>query len=112
MNPTDDAYVYFYIIFTGFITVWSYRKTVNLDKKLSEFEYIGFSAFWGIALIAAYGGLEKLDPRLSNLLTNPFASGLCLSVLGMGVAFFAGRLVILAKDIHEKGWAQILKLKK
>ena len=38
---------FFYIGLSGFMAVWTFRKTVRRADKLSEFEYIGLSAFWG-----------------------------------------------------------------
>lgn len=93
MLPTSD-FIYFFIILAGFMTVWAFRRTTKPKDKISEFEYIGFSAFWGIAMIALYGGIETHFIQISkvDLFSNPFATGLFLSVIGMIISFIVGSI--------------------
>lgn len=74
------------------MTVWVFRKTVKSKEKLGEFEYIGFSAFWGIILIALYNSVRAHFPSspTADLFSNPFAAGLCLSIAGMIGAWVSG----------------------
>ncbi len=73
------------------MTVWAFRKTVGRKEKLGEFEYIGFSAFWGIALIIFYNFAKASNLKISSgLLFNPIDIGFVLALAGMFFAWLVG----------------------
>lgn len=79
------------------MTVWSYRKTTKSTKPINQFEYIGFSAFWGIILIILYDLLTKIKEPSTDLLSNPFATGFCLSLIGIGLGYLGGSIILFFK---------------
>lgn len=93
MEPT--AYAYFTFVLGGFGMVWAYRWASESKKPISDFEYLGFSTFWGLAIFGwlewiVLGNLEILD----ILHTNPFATGavsfLIELILGSVAGYYIG----------------------
>lgn len=88
-----ETYSYFVIVLSGFVAVWTYRNITKSQSKISEFEYLGWSAFWGLVIMISFQLIAKLlqpDQNLSGLFQNPFATGFIMSILGLiGGAFFA-----------------------
>lgn len=82
-----EAYSYFAIILSGFVAVWMYRHFSKSQAKISEFEYLGWSAFWGLVIIVSFQLVAKLihvdNPAFNEVFKNPFATGLITSVLGL-----------------------------
>jgi hypothetical protein len=95
-------YTYFLIILSGFGFVWSYRKGKWNPKPISDFEYAGFSAIWGVIILGFYSWLmrNKLE-SLNNLLSNPYTAGVVLFVfgvvLGFGIRFIINQIKSLFK---------------
>jgi hypothetical protein len=101
-----DTYSYFLIVLSGFFTVWGYRKasqwTLVSNKKPSDFEYLAYSAFWGTMLLALYEEIERHHPdQISKLLTNPYAAGALLSVLGMVVGICTFFTLVMLKTFFN-----------
>lgn len=103
LDPNSiGIYTYFLIVLSGFGFVWGYRKAGWNPKPISDFEYAGFSAFWGVIILGIYswtmrGKLESLNALLSN----PYSAGVVLFVfglvLGLGLKFILGQLKSLFK---------------
>ena len=97
-TSTIGIYTYFLIILSGFGFVWGYRRFSG-NKHISDFEYAGFSAFWGVIILGIYHDIlikaGKLDD-LIKLISNPFIAGAVLFifgvVLGLGLKFLFGLL--------------------
>lgn len=84
---------YFFIILGGFGIVWSFRKACGIKKELGDFEYLGFSAFWGGILLATYvlsfeGDIEKLNQAIKI----PFLAGITLFVFGCILGYLFGKI--------------------
>lgn len=89
-----DTQVYFLIILGGFASVWGYRKVRGLKKPVGEFEYLGFSAFWGMALLAFFSWELKDKPESIQLLEqNPYAAGFLFAIFGAAIGAAVGFLV-------------------
>jgi hypothetical protein len=79
------------------------------QSKISEFEYIGFSSFWGIALISIQQTLNKISPPPSDMFQNPLVTGFVLSLLGMAGAVVVAQMCKLLLWIHKHDWRKILE---
>lgn len=91
-----DTYSFFLIVLSGFAMVWSFRHFSHSRNKISDFEYLGFSSFWGVLVLACYGWLTRNHPeQISVLVSNPFVAGVVLSLLGGLIGGFLGRLARL-----------------
>lgn len=82
-----EVYSYFVIILSGFVAIWMYRHFSKSQSKISEFEYLGWSAFWGLAILISFQLVAKFfhtdSEALINLFGNPFATGFSMSILGL-----------------------------
>lgn len=88
-----DTYTYFLIILAGFGLVWGYRKGNGSRKTISDFEYLGFSAFWGVIVVAAYQEMNKSNPeKFNELVNNPYAAGVVLFMIGVLAGFLVGAI--------------------
>ena len=85
-----DTYYFFLIILGGFMTVWSFRHFSLSRKPLGDFEYLGFSSFWGMIMLMILVQLNSGNPDLSEFLSNPFAVGSMLSVIGFIIGGILG----------------------
>ncbi len=99
-----DIFHLFLFVIPGFITVWSFRYFIN-SKKGSDFEYFALSIFWGLIMLLFYEFVATKD-QIFNLLKNPYAAALVLSILGfffswMG-SFITPQLSRLEKWLREK----------
>lgn len=112
-----DTQIYLYIILSGFITVWTFRYLKGSQQKLDNFEYLGFSAFWGLIILVLYefyikwrfdGDMEKFNRMFSN----PFATGLVLSLFAPLLAFIGYKIFLLFKWFENKNKRTISKIKK
>jgi hypothetical protein len=73
--------------------IWSFRYFSHSQSKISDFEYVGFSSFWGVIILGIYGWLTKSHPeQLQILISNPFAAGVVLSCLGFLMGLIFGRI--------------------
>lgn len=85
--------IFHLLIFTipGFFAVWSYHKAKG--KKIeSDFEYLVFSFFWGLVILALFGWIipkEKFDLFFKNIYSGTLILSLINIVLGN---IFGGRL--------------------
>ncbi len=75
---------YFLIIISGFAVVWSFRAfSGRKDKKISEFEYAGFSTFWGCLVFLIFVWIFKHKPELlDGALKVPFTATPTLFIMG------------------------------
>lgn len=84
---TFEAYSYFTIVLCGFVAVWMYRHFSKSQVKISEFEYLGWSSFWGMGIIIFFQLVFKFfntdSTGLTKLFSNPFAAGFLMSILGL-----------------------------
>ena len=94
-----DTITFFEIILCGFIAVWVFRHFTNSEKKYAEFEWFGLSAFWGLSILALWNSIAMLNPDLqvqtSELLKNPFSTGLTLSTFSIILGYGASRVIRL-----------------
>lgn len=98
-----EVYSYFSIVLAGFITVWMYRHFSKSKNKISDFEYLGWSSFWGLFIITFYqllGMFLNIDSeKLNGLFSNPFATGLLMSIIGMVGGICTG---LISNDLKNK----------
>ncbi len=74
--------------------VWVFRKAAGSKDKLCEFEYLGFSAFWGIVLMMILGMMAKFKAPPTDVIQafgNPLVAGFCMSLMGMAGAALIGK---------------------
>jgi hypothetical protein len=95
-----DINNFFTIILSGFMFVWSFRKISSSEKIMSDFEYLGFSAFWGFLILVLYYWLmrNQLD-KFNQLVSNPFAAGFVLSIVGL---FLGGLFGVIIGSIKNR----------
>jgi hypothetical protein len=97
-----DTYSFFLVGLSGFMTVWTFRYFTG-SKKTAEFEYVGLSAFWGLVMLVIWESLPKAHPeQITELLSNPYAAGFVLSLLGALVGYAGSEAVKLIKWIKER----------
>lgn len=71
-----DTHSYFLIILGGFGFVWGFRKGINSKKEIGDFEYLGFSAFWGVMVLAVYQWVYRNNlEKFNEILKNPYIAG-------------------------------------
>lgn len=101
--PTPDALTYFVIILGGFGAVWAFRKvTGRSNEALSEFEYVGFSAVWGVLVFAAYTWVTRDEPEQIALITQqPVAAGPAMFVVGAVFGACAALLLIALNSLRK-----------
>ncbi len=87
---TIDTIMFFEIILSGFITVWTFRYFTRSDKKITEFEWFGSSAFWGLIIVGIIASFKSY-PDINGLISNPFAMGLVGSVFGVIIGFVGSK---------------------
>jgi len=102
-----DTVAFFEIILGGFMAVWVFRYFAGSERKYSEFEWFGLSAFWGLVILALWNSFAQLTPELqtqtNELLKNPFATGLTLST------FFSVILgYVAARLVHFRFWRYVM----
>jgi hypothetical protein len=79
---TDELFLLFLFTIPGFFIVWTFQTTI--DKRIkSDFEYLMFSTFWGVLLIA-FMQVVLSEKNYTAFFENIFA--------GMIVLVFAGIL--------------------
>ncbi len=89
-----DTYYFFLIVLSGFAMVWSFRHFSHSPNKISDFEYLGFSSFWGVLILAVYTWIVRNHPnQIKILIENPLAAGVILSVWGGLVGGLIGRIL-------------------
>jgi predicted transporter len=87
-----DTFSFLIFVLSGFMVVWSFRKSSNTNKSISDFEYLAFSTFWGMIILGLYGWLMRENQELlEKLFANPFAASIFLSLLGLGVGCATGK---------------------
>jgi hypothetical protein len=94
---TLDTQTFFYIILSGFITVWTFRYLTKSKKSSDSFEYLCLSAFWGVAILLSviwYLRRRGVDPeKMQTMFSNPFVTGFMVSALFGSVFGLVGSLV-------------------
>ncbi len=97
-----ETYSYFVIILSGFVTVWMYKHFSKSQTKITEFEYLGWSAFWGLVIMASFQLIAKIfhvdTQGFNDLFKNPFATGLIMSILGLVSGMGSG---LIMRDIKK-----------
>ena len=83
---------YFIFVLSGFITVWSFRF-VTKSKKTGDFEYLGLSVFWGLFTLMFFEYVIHDIPKIQQLLSNQYAAGAVLSLIGGTIGLAAGLIV-------------------
>ncbi len=91
-----DTLTFFYVALCGFMTVWTFRYFTNRKEKYSEFEWLGLSAFWGVAVLGLWGMIPDSTEK-TKIFANPFAAGFMLSFVGILLGYGASR-------ISKMGW--------
>ncbi len=87
---------YFLIIMSGFGTVWSFRFFMGRsNKKITEFEYAGFSTLWGSLVFLFYIWLlkDRIDSMIPTLSAFPFVATPSLFILGLLVGSLGAGIV-------------------
>lgn len=97
------------LIFTipGFFIVWSFRK-INGENKISDFEYLMFSIFWGVLLLAFFASNLSKE-KFITILNNPYAASLTFSIFGMFFGSVTGQLT-KDRDVFLLIYSKIIKL--
>ncbi|MFZ2484413.1 MAG: hypothetical protein WAX80_02605 [Minisyncoccia bacterium] len=91
-----DTYNFFIIVLSGFMAVWAYRRFSYSKSSISDFEYLGFSVFWGTIILFLVTWSSKDDmENFKLLLGNPYAAGLVLSFVGILTGFLTSKLRLL-----------------
>jgi len=73
--------------------VWSFRHYSNSRNKISDFEYLGFSSFWGVIVLTGYAWFTKDNPeKFKILISNPFLAGVFLSFFGFLAGLITGNI--------------------
>jgi len=102
-----DTYTFFLIVIGGLMVVWSFRKVTRSTKDIKEIEYLVFACVWGTLLVIVYAQMSSVE-KLSQLLNNPFASGLVFTLMGLLVgSFFAtmdNRYRLVSKLVAVLEW--------
>lgn len=101
--------IFHLLLFTipGFFIVWSFRK-VNGENKINDFEYLMFSVFWGVILLAFFGS-QLPKEKLNLILSNPYAGCLIFSIFGIFFGNGIGQLT-KNKDFFIIIYTKIIKL--
>lgn len=91
---TLDTITFFEIALSGFMTMWIFRHFTKNDKKMAEFEWLGLSVFWGLLIMTLLSGLNSLKPypNMQEFLSNPLATGLGTSIIGIVIGFFGAQV--------------------
>lgn len=97
-----DVFHFFVFIIPGFVTVWTYRYFSNAGK-IGEFEYFASSCFWGLLILGIY---EWIAPKevTEQLLSNPYAAGGALSLLGFFFGVFSPWVFGSSKFVKLMNW--------
>jgi len=85
-----ETYFFFLIVLGGFGVVWSFRHFSRTKNKISDFEYLAFSSFWGTVMVAVYGWQNQSHPEAMAVLLNPFALGIVMFLAGIFLGGIAG----------------------
>ena len=101
-TPPPDALTYFVIILGGFGAVWAFRKvTGRSGEPLADFEYVGFSAVWGVLVLAAYSWVTRGHPEQIALITQqPVAAGPAMFVVGAAFGACAALILIALNSLR------------
>ena len=59
---------------------------------MSDFEYLGWSAFWGLVLLVFVELLLQNYPYINKLIADPLPTGLVSSFFGLIFGVFFGKL--------------------
>lgn len=98
VNMEFDTEIFFLIVLSGFITVWTFRYFTGL-KKTGDFEYLGLSAFWGLFNIIVLELLLLNDKtKISQSLANPYAAGFVLCILGFLFGWGGARFLKMIRE--------------
>lgn len=94
-----DREIFFLIVLSGFITVWTFRYFTG-SKKTGDFEYLGLSAFWGLFNIFVFELLISLDKKSLSQVTggNPYAGGFVLCIFGFVFGWGGASLLRLIRE--------------
>ncbi len=99
-----DTYNFFFIVLSGFMTVWTFRYFSRSQKK-GDFEYLGLSAFWGLVLCAIVGLFFKYSnipsDKINLFSSNPYAGGFTLSLIGIVGVYIANVVVKIVKQVKD-----------
>lgn len=89
-----DTVTFFLIVIGGVMIVWGFRNAKGVTKYISEIEYLAFASIWGTLLVGIYAPIGKYADAeaLNKLLSNPLASGLFFSTLGLIIGLICGVL--------------------
>lgn len=89
-----DTYSYFLIVLSGFGLVWGFRKGIRSKGSITDFEYLGFSAFWGVLVLAGFQWLYRNDAeKFTGSLKNPYAAGVGLCMVSLVLGYGVGLLL-------------------
>lgn len=97
-----DTYTFLLVVLGGFFFLWSYGKASGIKKEFKDFEYLVFSTFWGLMLLLAlsFSSWVQRIPIPTELLKNPFATGIAMSFAGLAFGWTAG--ICVGRQIHKK----------
>jgi len=83
--PDPNVLSYFLLVLSGFGTVWIFRKlTGRREKKITEFEYAGFSTLWGIFVFEISRWLLIISPEnITEIVSQPYFASPGLFFMGV-----------------------------
>lgn len=88
-----DTVTFFVVVLQGSGLVWSFRKGSGSIKQISEFEYLCFSAFWGIMLLAAaFSGASDKTEYINRISENIYVAGAGAFLVALVFGFLAGKI--------------------
>lgn len=86
-----DLFHLLLFVIPGFVFVWQYRRLTKSEYP-GDFEYFGKSIFFGLVIMVIVQLLEKIFgsfDKFLNLLNNPYAASLILSIVSFSFAVLA-----------------------
>lgn len=103
--PTLETFSYFIIILGGFGVVWAYRKLTKAEEKISDFEYLAFSAIWGAISLALFTLPPVLMGKIGELAglisSNPYAAGPSIFIFGTFVGWLGYKIIPRFKSFWQ-----------
>ena len=103
---TLDTVTFFQIVLAGFVIVWTFRHFTHSEKKMGDFEWLASSAFWGVISLVIFVQFFQSYSKIKDLLSNPFATCVVVSVLGFTVTFILVQVWYETKWVRDNGWFQ------
>lgn len=95
----EQISLYHFLIFVlpGFMLMWSFRYCSKSNTKLSDFEYLAFSTFWGLVLLLINEWVMPKE-KVIEILANPYTATFIFAITGLFFGYVGG---FLKKELKE-----------